>query len=479
MQVAAYVRAETVQRHYNLKWFGAKGDGTTDDTAAITKAYAKITANGGGTLYVPPGRYIDKLPRTPPKNIIVEGHSCQTSVFVAGVAMASMLNCDALPNNNAMIRIHNIGFDGNLLATNIVLTDQNTQGYRDVCFYTCQFQNSIYDPINIRGVNVDGLNFYDCMIIGSVGQCCVTLYLCGPMPYFYHCMFIAVDLGACVNLQGGCCSFRDCLFILSNPQGMTCKGWVITTGYGYIKQLIFDNCHFEGTSMTLDNQWGNSNTIPGYPGIGMCLGMGANHGGGGYESEISNLTIQNCWFVLPKGVTYVIWLDCIREILSGKRAGCASIHDNTFVGIGTPGNQDPLHMPANGILGMNNNAYIDRVEYSGNTSEFGNNVPVPDSMVPNTGFIEYDWNGQIVHRTFGQYAYQNQGINTFNGDGTTKVFTIPHGCWNSIRANVTPMSQAAAIPFYVTVNSTSIIVTFNTAPASGTNNIVLAWQSSI
>jgi hypothetical protein len=41
----------------NLKDFGAVGNGTTDDTAALIAAVTALNANGGGTIYVPTGIY--------------------------------------------------------------------------------------------------------------------------------------------------------------------------------------------------------------------------------------------------------------------------------------------------------------------------------------------------------------------------------------------------------------------------------------
>jgi hypothetical protein len=42
----------------NVRMFGAKGDGVTLDTAAITAAIGACAKQGGGTVYVPPGRYV-------------------------------------------------------------------------------------------------------------------------------------------------------------------------------------------------------------------------------------------------------------------------------------------------------------------------------------------------------------------------------------------------------------------------------------
>ena len=43
---------------YDVRAFGAKGDGTTVDTPAINQAIETIAANGGGTLHFPAGTYL-------------------------------------------------------------------------------------------------------------------------------------------------------------------------------------------------------------------------------------------------------------------------------------------------------------------------------------------------------------------------------------------------------------------------------------
>jgi hypothetical protein len=68
-QEAVYIKATAVAstsgswvRVYagalNVKWFGAKGDGTTDDATPMQAAIDLVYALGGGSVFLPPGEYL-------------------------------------------------------------------------------------------------------------------------------------------------------------------------------------------------------------------------------------------------------------------------------------------------------------------------------------------------------------------------------------------------------------------------------------
>ena len=76
--------------------------------------------------------------------------------------------------------------------------------------------------------------------------------------------------------------------------------------------------------------------------------------------------------------------------------------------------------------------------------------------------------------------FQYSGVSTFSGDGSTTQFTIPHGLVaEPSKVQVTPMSADAAGDFYVTKDATNIYVNYKTAPASGSDNVVLSWYAEI
>lgn len=71
------------------------------------------------------------------------------------------------------------------------------------------------------------------------------------------------------------------------------------------------------------------------------------------------------------------------------------------------------------------------------------------------------------------------GTQLFSGDGITTVFNIPHG-----GGLIAPTfyivgigAPASAGVYYYTANTVNIVVTFNIAPITGINNIILTWAA--
>jgi len=60
--------------HYNVKRYGAKGDGTTDDTTAVQDA---LTAGAGGTVFFPKGNYLVSNSLTIPADTTIFGYGAR------------------------------------------------------------------------------------------------------------------------------------------------------------------------------------------------------------------------------------------------------------------------------------------------------------------------------------------------------------------------------------------------------------------
>lgn len=75
---------------YNIKDFGAVGDGTTDDTIAFKSAMAFIGSRNGGTLQIPEGDFVVTSPVALPPGINIQG--------VSGISTLAPTNNVVKPN---------------------------------------------------------------------------------------------------------------------------------------------------------------------------------------------------------------------------------------------------------------------------------------------------------------------------------------------------------------------------------------------
>lgn len=111
------LKADTTQRGINVKYptlplVGAKGDGITDDTAAIQNALASLDSQYGGVVYLPAGVYIVSATLTlPQKTRLIGAGSSATVIKQSGMATSSKI----ISVPNPYCHISEMSVDGNML----------------------------------------------------------------------------------------------------------------------------------------------------------------------------------------------------------------------------------------------------------------------------------------------------------------------------------------------------------------------------
>lgn len=96
--------------------FGAVGDGTTDDTAALEAALSRMQEEHGGCLYFPAGIYKTsaQLSWTVPFPLCIRGEShYKTVIYYTGTAHVDSAFYAKLPTNFLKLKIQNISFAAN------------------------------------------------------------------------------------------------------------------------------------------------------------------------------------------------------------------------------------------------------------------------------------------------------------------------------------------------------------------------------
>lgn len=95
-QMRSFLNSHSPDTRVNVRWEGAKGDGITDDTAAINRATLKAFEQGGGQVFVPSGTYLISGEITLYDNVYLVGEGIGattiTSVGFSGDSVAAFPN---------------------------------------------------------------------------------------------------------------------------------------------------------------------------------------------------------------------------------------------------------------------------------------------------------------------------------------------------------------------------------------------------
>ncbi|HEV2402807.1 MAG TPA: glycosyl hydrolase family 28-related protein [Candidatus Saccharimonadales bacterium] len=154
---------------FNVKDYGAKGDGSTDDTASIQSAINVVQTAGGGVVYFPAGTYL-VTPTSAPAlsitgaNTLLVGADRKASVLKknGNGIMLSMSGSSSDISGATHVKycgIRELGLLGNnttglilqlYYCDNLTFQDVYINGNLDVCIDTAEFWDSRFDNIVIE-----------------------------------------------------------------------------------------------------------------------------------------------------------------------------------------------------------------------------------------------------------------------------------------------------------------------------------------
>ena len=313
----------------NVKDYGAIGDGTTDDTAAIQAA----VSGSGRRVYIPAGTYLCNI--TVAQKIIIEGAGSTASILKPyNSATATVTYASAAPYWTYHSEIRGIGFQGVGTKTGIGFTFAKTnpadfggidQYVCNVKFFGCYFYN-LDKGVQFPFGNI-GSEFYSCGFnsnrygIYSLNNKFGGDRMHGGNKYFYAGEISGNDCGVYVHnaIEGGGISFTDTIFEYNK-----------ISAYIYsnvcINPYTWNNCWCEenakgGGTVTIDNWSGSTKSTQTVENRSLIF-----DGDGGYY--VFNSTFITDVNVLGSNIK-VVANDCRVESTSGFLSNIFSVAQPT------------------------------------------------------------------------------------------------------------------------------------------------------
>ncbi|MBN9155801.1 MAG: right-handed parallel beta-helix repeat-containing protein [Microbacterium sp.] len=259
-------------RVFDVQDFGAKGNGTHDDTVAIQKAITAAQAAGGGTVYLPSGKYkTTSTLKITGANITVEGEGA-SSIIACAFAAGDILRIARTSPSAALVA------NGLFTDFAIISTVKKTSGaalamdgVQDMRICNVHAVSRVYsDPNNLW----DSFTFHDFTIV-VMENCKIQAQNKGITCW-------GNQVGADIWITGGTlCSFT--------PIGVHVGGGV---GGVYFDEFL---CYLNGTNVLIDD------TLAGSANRELIFNEAVFDGSYRHNVEIMQngvyvLTFQNTWF---------------------------------------------------------------------------------------------------------------------------------------------------------------------------------------
>jgi hypothetical protein len=166
---------------YNVKWFGAKGDGINDDTQAIQKAEIAVFQAGGGIIFIPKGDFMIKRKPLPDIEPVIYIRS-NITLMGAGQGATRIINDPTTPtdttgwkvgNNIALISIgkkdssvNNVTIKDFTLIGNSSIINMNKDSISDFLGIEARFQiSNLSDTTKLKKLHADNVTIQNVTVL--------------------------------------------------------------------------------------------------------------------------------------------------------------------------------------------------------------------------------------------------------------------------------------------------------------------------
>jgi len=455
----------------------ASGASGVDDASVIQSAIDSVANAGGGKVFIRAGTYI--IPSIPEGSwaIIVEsgieviGEGEATIIRLAdGLSVSSESGAVRLKSNSA---IYNLILDGNKDAVSGDLNGLELIGSHSKAIGV---HVKGWTKYGIRPLNSEGILIHEC-----IGESCGwSNFMAGNIKNSIISNCIAFNAGhsgisldildGCTIIGNTCYENTYCGIRLgedskrSTVTGNVCYG---NSGPGIRLHGPVSRCLISG-NVCLENE---------FVGIGLdgeshynvisnnfCLRnkKGIRLEAASHNIIVGNLLMENYATADPSGEHVLLAKDCHYNFITGNILRIGEGERQTAYGI-----------------------------YISSSTPASTNNRIFDNDLYDSAALQIIYDGgenTIIRGNFG-WITENSGTQTFDGDGSTKDFPIgAHGLVitdpSKIVVKVSPVSQDAidASPCvgYVDPNDhTKIRVKFDSAPASGSDNVKITWEAIV
>ncbi|MEU3289887.1 right-handed parallel beta-helix repeat-containing protein [Streptomyces longwoodensis] len=261
--VAGSVKSDSsVRDWFNVLDFGAKGDGVADDTSAVQLAVNAASAAGGGTVYIPPGRFLLSSAITWASGVNAFGagdrvsilqstnqnNDCITGTDVAGVTLQGLQLSGPGRGFGSGVRFTRFSAPS---TAGITLRDLLIQSFGGDGVFCHELAGSVFQRVRVR--TCGGVGFHlrapqdtvlggaSTALIGCSAEACVTGgFFLDAMSYttLSGCAVQESPAGyrleACTSVTMTSCGAEQCTtgLIVYGGKGTTVNGFVAEAGDG-------------------------------------------------------------------------------------------------------------------------------------------------------------------------------------------------------------------------------------------------------